>query len=1325
MSKSQLQRRSDDRIRWAVLLSALIIVAAACVMPLFQFARVRASNPTGGTLAPAGPTVNWVGTVSGTGGTLGEGNCIDSGPAQNCDSFQLTIGGAESDWSGKLAQVRVAWNLPSTDYDLYVHKGDLTGPVAASGANQGQPGTEEVAFIDPQATGVGLYTVHVGYAVVPPNGDQYHGTASPVPGLTPAPAGSGLAPRFQNLFPTPGQIAQGKGVDAGEPSVGINWVTGKGMYVSYLTTFRLTFDDTCPTSPTAVWEDKSAPNSVNSLDPILFTDHGYNTVTPDVKRTFVSQLSGQDSLSAYTDDDGETWIPSQGGGIPSGVDHQSVGSGPFHAPLTGGVPGFQHAVYYCSQDIATAFCARSDNGGVTFGAGVPIYGSNTSCSGLHGHVKVGPDGTVYVPNRSCNTLTVVIVSEDNGITWNIRAIPGSNTSSSDPAVAVGRGDVVTTGGLTPAPVGRLYAAFGSSDTSPGVSVSDDHGLTWKNSFDVGELGGIKAVAFPTIVAGDDDRAAYAFLGSTSAGAPDAKTFPGLWHLYVATTYDGGAHWLLSDATPNDPVQRNGIHLGGGSPPHRNLLDFIGIDVDKQGRIVVGYADGCTGPACIQAPNTATGNSYTQIAAVARQSGGRRLFAGSDPAEPTIPGAPYLTVGRDARLDDLQTVGVAHLTWSEPNDGGSAVTNYAVLRGTTSGGETFLANVGTATSYNDNFVDLTTNYYYKVTATNGQGSSCGSNEVKSVPIGDSQCAGLTEVIDPAGDQKSAPANADLDVLEVRAADDLVSGNQRVTFKLKVANLGSPLLPNRQWRILWNYPTPPDATTAFTGSYYVGMNTDGTGIPSFEYGTVTTVESVPANASLPNLIGPADSGSIDQANGIISIVLSANKIGNPKIGDIIGAMIGRTFAGNGTQTLRSNSAIDTTNAAGAQDPYTGMSYRLVGNASCYTAGPTPTPTPTPSPTPTPTPGGSTIQFGSPSFAKTEGCTFINITVVRSGSTAASASVDYTTHDGTAQQHGDYEFAAGRLIFNPGQTSRSIPVLINEDGYVEGAEALTLTLSNPLGDAVLGPDTSTTLNINDNDPSTPNTNPIDDPATFVCQHYHDFLNREPDANGQAYWTNEITKCGNDQQCIRNRRVGVSASFFVEDEFQDTGSFVYLIYKEALVRRLTYTEFMRDRNRLHAGTNLSADRVALAEEFVQRSEFVTKYPLSQSASEYVDALIQSVNQSSGLDITAHKTELVNEYNSGGTQENRRARVLVKVVDYPEVVDAEYTRAFVLAEYFGYLRRNAEDEGYNFWVNVLANREPGNYRGMVCAFLTSQEYQERFGAIVTHSNSECGSIGP
>ena len=69
----------------------------------------------------------------------------------------------------------------------------------------------------------------------------------------------------------------------------------------------------------------------------------------------------------------------------------------------------------------------------------------------------------------------------------------------------------------------------------------------------------------------------------------------------------------------------------------------------------------------------------------------------------------------------------------------------------------------------------------------------------------------------------------------------------------------------------------------------------------------------------------------------------------------------------------------------------------------------------------------------------------------------------------------------------------------------------------------------------------------------------------------------------------------------------------------------------------------------------------------------------------------------------------------------AEYNAAFVLTEYFGYLRRDAEAEGFDFWLGVLNNRDLGNYRGMVCSFITSSEYQRRFSSIVTHSNAECG----
>jgi len=376
------------------------------------------------------------------------------------------------------------------------------------------------------------------------------------------------------------------------------------------------------------------------------------------------------------------------------------------------------------------------------------------------------------------------------------------------------------------------------------------------------------------------------------------------------------------------------------------------------------------------------------------------------------------------------------------------------------------------------------------------------------------------------------------------------------------------------------------------------------------------------------------------------------------------------------------------------------------------------------PTPT----TVQFSAADFQVTEGCTVRNIAITRGGTATGTATVDYEVSGQTASQRTDYQFAAGRLTFAPGELSKDIAVLINEDAYVEGTETALINLGAVTGGTVSG-SLQATLTILDNDTSASSTNPIDDPATFVCQQYHDFLNRQGDPEGQAYWTNEITKCGNDQQCIRSRRVGVSAAFFVEQEFQQTGSFVYLLYKEALGRNPTalafYQEFMTDRNRLQAGFNLTADKQALVEDFVQRSEFVTKYPLSQTASQFVDALVATANASTGINLDSKKPELVTEYNAGSSQTNSRARAVIKLVNYPEVTQAEYVRGFVLAEYFGYLRRAAEQGGYDFWVNVLTNQEPGNYRGMVCSFITSQEYQERFGSIVTHSNAECSSIGP
>ena len=905
------------KMNFIIKLSAIVVLTCGVMFYAGAFSAVRAANPTSGTLAPtATAAATWAGT--GVGGTTnGESSCVEG---TNCDSFTLTISGNPSDWAGKSAHIEINWQAVATDYDLYVHKDSINGTLVASSATG--TSTTEAVDIKPSDSGTGVYVVHVLYFAATA-ADQYSGAASvkSSAAITAAVQSGETTPRFQNFFPQQSILSASKGIDAGEPSLGVNWKTGKFFFLSDLTTFRVNFDDSCPTTPASTWEDKSPMTSADSLDPIMFTDHGYNYTTPDAGRTIVSQLSGTTSLSSFTDNDGDTWMPNTGGGLTSGVDHQTVGAGgPFHAPAPSAV--YPHPVYYCSQDIGDATCAMSVDGGQTYAPAVPIYTVN-DCGGLHGHVKVGPDGSAYVPNKGCGGGQAVVVSENNGVNWAVRKVPNSVSSAVDPAVAIGRGDKVKTG--------RVYFGYSNANTQAVVAVSDDNGRSWKNFSDVGASFGIKNAVFPAMLAGDDDRAAFVFLGTPTAGNSQDRAFPGVWHVYAATTYDGGLTWKTSDVTPNDPVQRGGIWNGGGSPAHRNLLDFIGTDIDKQGRVVIGYADGCTGANCVQGTNTSTGNSYTALSAIARQTGGKSLFAANDASALllTVPGAPTVTVGRNGTT--------ARVTLSESDNGGSPVTSYQILRGTASGAETPLTTIaGSQLSYTDT-VNASIVYYYRVVAVNAQGQSCGTNEVVSKPIG-STATGETLVTDPIGDQKGTQGNAngDLDIQSISMAETFPNNLPKLVFKLKISN--PALQPNHQWRIIWNYPVKAAdiADNLFTGTYYVGMNTDANSAPSFQYGTVTTVETVPANTSTPNMIGAADpSSSFDPATGTISIVLDPVKIGSPTTGDILGKLTARTFAGNGDQTVLSTAAIDSTGVGGTVDPYTAATYLLMGNIAPPTA------------------------------------------------------------------------------------------------------------------------------------------------------------------------------------------------------------------------------------------------------------------------------------------------------------------------------------------------------------------------------------------------------
>ena len=449
------------------------------------------------------------------------------------------------------------------------------------------------------------------------------------------------------------------------------------------------------------------------------------------------------------------------------------------------------------------------------------------------------------------------------------------------------------------------------------------------------------------------------------------------------------------------------------------------------------------------------------------------------------------------------------------------------------------------------------------------------------------------------------------------------------------------------------------------------------------------------------------------------------------------------GGGTSTGGSINVAGTIGEVSASPSMSGGSITVTGGfwpsaAAVSAATPTPTPTPgaspTPTPTPTPTPVANVVQFSSSTYSVQEDCTTLTITVNRIGDTSGAASVDYRTSDVTATERKDYITALGTLQFAPGETSKSFVVLINEDSFVEGNETFNANLSNPLG-ATLGAPVIATVTIID-DGSEPAGNSIDDPATYVCQHYHDFLNRQPDAPGLAFWTNEITSCGTDAQCIETKRINVSAAFYLSIEFQQTGYLVERLYKTAYgdaagasslggahnlsVPVVRLNEFLSDTQKIGLGVVvgqgnweqiLDNNKQAFAAEFVQRGRFTTAFPASLTPAQFVDLL----NANAGNPLSpAERDQLVSDLTSSA---KTRAQVLRAVAEDADLFNAESNRAFVLMQYFGYLRRNPNDvpdsdyTGFDFWLTKL-NQFNGNFINaeMVKAFISSTEYRQRFG---------------
>ncbi len=366
------------------------------------------------------------------------------------------------------------------------------------------------------------------------------------------------------------------------------------------------------------------------------------------------------------------------------------------------------------------------------------------------------------------------------------------------------------------------------------------------------------------------RAAFALLGSTFAqgGGGDDPTWPGLWFLYVAQTYDGGTTWTTFNVTGNDPIQRDaticslGINCANGT---RNLLDFMDATIDQDGRVIIAYPDGCVGQCATGGPN-----SFTAIGTIARQVNGRRMFAASDVLG--VPSAPLVQASVDCTNPNS-----IHLSWSTPDDHGSTITGYTIRRSINGGAFTVIATVGANVNEFNDIISSGQSVQYKVTAVNGFGEGPACSAVTPTPCTvtppEDPCVvpGVTVLTDTVGDALDMQPGHD--IVKLSIAEPASLGPGKLMFNLKMVSLQN-VPPDTTWPIVFHAPAG-DFWVRMTDVVHPTINP--TGAIQFAYGTGTN-----AGVFVNNPGTPADPASGFNSDGTISIVIPRSAIGNPAPG-----------------------------------------------------------------------------------------------------------------------------------------------------------------------------------------------------------------------------------------------------------------------------------------------------------------------------------------------------------------------------------------------------------------------------------------------------------
>ena len=399
------------------------------------------------------------------------------------------------------------------------------------------------------------------------------------------------------------------GEDAAEPSIGIT-SSGCIFFIAFEKVMR-----SCDYGET--WEEKQDPAlcAPTTSDP-------YGWVDPVTDRVFNVQMMGlESSWICWSDNDGETWAgnPHDSGTTPLN-DHIKLATGPWTDSGYGLVGQFSQtvydtAVYYCYNKLAGIFCFTSFDGGASFEAGGQIVGLATTNGGLHGAISTAPDGTVYVTPRVATPT--VIVSKDNGFSWFERTM-GEDQGTPNPR----KNSEVSTDSES-----NAYHVWTGADEGIYLARSTDSGETWEQESLRVSPSQVISTAFPQTDAGDPGRFAVTYLGSENVSLLNESNLDGNpwdgnghyapnevhYHLYVTFSLNA----LDEDPVfhtrrlTTDPVQVGAICLNSGDcrsdqgGSNRNLLDFNDLHIDREGRVFIAIADGCTGEcATMESPTPA-------------------------------------------------------------------------------------------------------------------------------------------------------------------------------------------------------------------------------------------------------------------------------------------------------------------------------------------------------------------------------------------------------------------------------------------------------------------------------------------------------------------------------------------------------------------------------------------------------------------------------------------------------------------------------------------------------------------------------------------------